>query len=115
MTENLVGGLIMKITEISRELVREGYTKKVDCKNYWDSHGKKIWDFVAPTQYAFDRLKKYELYRVKQLWESEYIKPMESEHLELFIEGKRLDDLGEITEFRELKTKLKLDCCVGAG
>lgn len=104
----------MKITEISRELVREGYTKRVDTKAYWDSHGKAIpWDgsqiFKCPEP------KKYELYRVKQLWESEYIQPQEFEHLELFLDGERLPNIGEITCFEEFKTKLKLDCCVGAG
>lgn len=27
---------------ISRELVTEGYTKRVDFRYYWDSHGKKF-------------------------------------------------------------------------
>lgn len=105
----------MKITEISRELLSEGFTKKVDCRNYWDSHGQKVWDFTAPTQHAFDRDKKYSIYRVFKRLESEYIKPYEFSELELFIEGEKLKDLGEITLIKELKTKLKLECCVGAG
>ena len=104
----------MKITEISRELIREGYTKRVDTNAYWDSHGKAIpWD--GSEIFKYSELKKYELYRVKQLWESEYLKSMEFEHFELFIDGERLKDIGEITCFEALKTKIKLDCCVGAG
>jgi hypothetical protein len=36
-------------------------------------------------------------------------------HLELFVDGERLTGIGEITLFKELKTKIKLECCVGAG
>jgi hypothetical protein len=104
----------MKITEISRKLVMEGYTKRVDTKAYWDSHGKAIpWD--GSLVFKYHEQKKYELYRVEQLWESEYIQPQMFTHLELFIDGERLTNIGEITYFKELKTKLKLDCCVGAG
>jgi hypothetical protein len=104
----------MKVTEISRELVSEGYTKRVDTKAYWDSHGKAIpWD--GSQVFKYPEPKKYELYRVKQLWESEYIQPQEFAHLELFLDGERLPNIGEITCFEELKTKVKLDCCVGAG
>ncbi len=103
----------MTVTEVSRELVREGYTKRVDCRAYWDSHGKAIpWEGSQVLKYP--ELKKYELYRVKQLWESDYIKPYEAELLHLYIEGEK-QDLGCITCFEELKTKIKLDCCVGAG
>lgn len=57
----------MKIIEISRELIQEGYTKRVDIKAYWDSHGKSIpWDGIQIFKYP--ESKKYELYRVKQLW-----------------------------------------------
>ena len=104
----------MKITEISRELIREGYTKRVDTNAYWDSHGKAIpWD--GSEVFKYSELKKYELYKVQQLWESEYIKPMEFEHFELFVDGERLKNIGEITCFEALKTKVKLDCCAGAG
>lgn len=104
----------MKVTEISKVLVREGYTKRVDCRAYWDAHGKVIpWE--GSKVFKYPELKKFELYRVKQLWESEYIKPYEAELLHLYIDGVRLIDIGEITCVEELKTKLKLDCCVGAG
>ena len=104
----------MKVTEISRELVREGYTKRVDTKAYWDSHGKAIpWEGSQVIKYP--ESKKYTLYRVKQLWESDYIKPYEAEFLHLYIDGEKLMGIGEITCFEELKTKIKLDICVGAG
>jgi hypothetical protein len=104
----------MKITETSRELVYECYASKIDCNAYWDSHGKHIpWDGSKKLRY--DCTKKIDLYRVTQLWESEYIKPQEFVHLEVFVDGERLKDVGEITWFTELHTKIKLDCCVGAG
>jgi hypothetical protein len=34
--------------------------------------------------------------------------------LQLFVDGKKLE-IGEITEYRELKTKVKLKVCTGAG
>jgi predicted transcriptional regulator len=104
----------MKFTEISRKLVMQGHTKRVDVNAYWDSHGKAIpWD--GSQVFRYPEPKKFELYRVEKRMESEYIKPYEFSELELFIEGERLKDIGEITYFEELKTKLKLDCCVGAG
>lgn len=104
----------MKITETSRELIQKGYTKRVDVKAYWDSHGKAIpWE--GDKIFKYPELREYELYRVQKKMESEYIQPYEFGELELFIEGERLGDIGQITCFQALKTKLKLDCCVGAG
>ena len=98
--------------ELSRELVAEGYTKRVDCKNYWDSHGNKIWE--ADTSYPLERERKFELYRVVRRYNFEYTGPYDAEFLFLYIDGQLLD-VGEIVEFRELKTKLKLTCCIGSG
>lgn len=104
----------MKVVEISRERIREGYTKRVDTKAYWDSHGRAIpWE--GSQVFKYPEFKKFELYRVEKRMESEYISPMEFTELELFIDGERLGDIGQITCFDELKTKVKLDCCVGAG
>lgn len=103
----------LDIKDISKELIAEGYTNKIDCKNYWDTHGKRLYDFKAPTQYKFDRPKKFELYKVKKEYCYKYTEPCIYEFFFLYIEGEKLD-VGEITEFRELKTKIKLDCCVGA-
>ena len=52
---------------ISRELLVEGFTKKVECKNYWDSHGTRF--DRADTQIKFDCEKKFELY--KEVYESQ--------------------------------------------
>lgn len=104
----------IKSTEVSRTLVFEGYTKRIDTNAYWDSHGKAIpWDGSKTIKYH--ELKKWELHEVEYMWESEHIKPYKFIQLELFVEGERLTGIGEITSFEELKTKLKLDCCVGAG
>ena len=103
----------IKTKELSRELVDTTYTKKLECKNYWDSHGKRIE--YATTQHAFDRLKKVELYRVKRQYLFETIPTYTAEFLLLYVEGKLFEDLGEITSYRPLKTKIKLECCIGAG
>lgn len=104
----------MKTTEISRRCVRTGFTKRVDTKAYWDSHGKAIpWD--GSKIFKYSRSKPYELHEVEYRIESEYAPPYDYSVLELFVEGERLKDIGQITCFEELKTKLKLDCCVGAG
>ncbi len=101
--------------ELSRELLYEGYTKKVECKNYWDSHGKRVE--YAPTQYKFDSEKKFEIWCVKR----ETFYPAinyttQSEDWYIYIDGEPLDpNLGWIMEYKHLKTKLKLDCCVGCG
>ena len=101
--------------EIGRKLLHEGYTKKVECKNYWDSHGTRVE--YAPTQYKFDREKKFESWEV----ETETFYPALN-HTQrytdwrILVEGEKLDpNLGWIMEYDHLKTKLKLDCCVGCG
>lgn len=99
--------------EISRTLLHEGYTKKVECKNYWDSHGKRVE--YAPTQYKFDREKKFEIWEVET--ETYY---HSINHIQryvnwyLYVEGERFDT-GWIMGYDHLKTKLRLDCCVGTG
>ena len=90
------------------------FATRIDCNAYWDSHGKHIpWD--GSKVIKFEGSKKLELYRAKKLMKSEYLKPYEFNQLELFIDGERLTGVGEITYFTELKSKVKLDCCVGAG
>ena len=101
--------------EIGRTLLHEGYTKKIECKNYWDSHGTRVE--YAPTQYKFDREKKFEIWAV----ETETYYPalnMTQKYVDwrLLVEGETLDpNLGWLMEYDHLKTKLKLDCCVGCG
>lgn len=104
----------MKYTELSRTLERSGFTKRIDVKSYWDSHGKAIpWD--GDKIFKFSAPKEYQLYRVQKRLESEFMSPLEFTELELFLDGTRLGDIGQITCFEALKTKVKLDCCVGAG
>ena len=101
--------------ELSRTLLYEGYTKKVECKNYWDSHGKRIeWD---PAQYKFDTEKKFEIWEVvTETYYPGISYTQTSTDWRLLVEGEKLDpNLGWIMEYDHLKTKLKLDCCVGCG
>ncbi len=103
----------LKTTELSRELLCEGYTRKVECTNYWDSHGKRVE--YAPTQCKFDREKKFEIWKVvSEVFYSGLNYTHQFEYWYLYIEGKKLD-VGEIMSYKVLKTKIKLDCCVGAG
>lgn len=101
--------------EIGRKLLHEGYTKKVECKNYWDSHGTRVEH--ATTQYRFDREKKFEIWEV----ETETFYPslnMSQKYTDwrLLVEGEKLDpDMGWVMGYDHLKTKLKLDCCIGCG
>ena len=101
--------------EISRTLLHEGYTKKVECKNYWDSHGTRVE--YAPTQYKFDREKKFEIWEV--VTETYYPAiglTQQYTDWRLLVEGDKLDpDMGWVMAYDHLKTKLKLDCCVGCG
>ena len=100
--------------ELSREKVYECEKTRIDLNAYWDSHGKHIpWEGSQVLKY--EEPKKLELYRVKHRIETDSLKPYEYDDLELFIDGERLREIGQITCFRELKTKVRLDCCVGAG
>jgi hypothetical protein len=107
--------LDIKTKELSRTLLHEGYTKKVECKNYWDSHGTRVE--YARTQYKFDREKKFEIWEV--VTETYYPSiDLTQQHTDwrLLVEGEKLDpDMGWVMGYDHLKTKLKLDCCVGCG
>ena len=104
--------LNLKTRELCRTLLTIGSTKKIECKNYWDSHGKKVdWE---PTQHQFDREKSFEIYKVVTETEYPYSGKHISEDWELYVEGKKLS-VGEIMSYQVLKTKLKLTCCIGAG
>lgn len=99
--------------ELSRELLVEGFTKKVECKNYWDSHGKRVE--YAPTMHNFDKPKKFEIFKI--ITETYYPAidyTYKAEWWKLYVDGEYFD-LGEITGYKVLKTRLKLDVCVGAG
>jgi hypothetical protein len=98
---------------IERELLVEGFTKKVECKNYWDSHGTRF--DRADTQLKFDCEKKFEIYKEVYEYYFDFVPTQTWEFWHLYIDGQKVDDLGEITSYHALKTKLKLDCCVGAG
>ena len=101
--------------ELSRELLYEGYTKKIECKNYWDAHGKRVeWD---PTQYKFDSEKKFEIWEItRETYYPGIDYTQTSAYWKLLVDGEPLDpNLGWIMEYDHLKTKLKLDCCVGCG
>ena len=100
--------------ELSRAKVYECEAKRIDINAYWDSHGKAIpWE--GSHVWKYPEAKHLELYRVHHRIESDYVRPYEYEELELFIDGERLKEVGQITCFKELKTKVRLDCCVGAG
>lgn len=113
METKTITGITVK--ETSRELLDEGYIKKIDCKNYWDSHGNRVE--YDPTQYKFDAPKKFELWRVTQ--ETTYSTIPDFVHraswLYILIDGEKFELKGWITRCEVLKTKLKLDCCVGEG
>lgn len=98
---------------ISRELLVEGSTKKVECKNYWDHHGER-WD-KAKTQLNFDFETKYELWQEVYEYYFDFVPTQTWGFWTLYVDGKKVEDLGEITGYHALKTKLKLDCCIGAG
>lgn len=99
--------------ELSRKLLVDGYTKKIECKNYWDSHSKRVE--YEPTQYKFDTEKKFEIWEViRETYYPGIDYTMTSSTWHLYVEGEELN-IGWIVEYNILKTKVKLDCCVGAG
>jgi hypothetical protein len=98
--------------ELSRNLLTTGYTKKIDCTNYWDSHGKKVE--CGPTQHKFDREKKFEIIKVITETDFPYTGKHISEDWYLYVDDQKLS-VGEIMEYEVLKTKLKLTCCIGSG
>lgn len=99
--------------EISREKLCEGVTQKVECKNFWDSHGTRFE--YAATQHQFDRPKKFEIWKViGETFYSAIDHVHQWEYWNIYIDG-RLLEVGELVGYRILKTKIKLDCCIGAG
>ena len=102
----------IKTEVLSNELVATCEKDKIECNNYYDLDGKIIPE--AKTQYKFDFPKKIELYRKTVKYLFDYCPHQTFEFLQLFVDGKKLE-IGEITEYRELKTKVKLKVCTGAG
>lgn len=102
----------LETKELSRNLLTTGYTKKIDCTNYWDSHGKKV--MCGPTQHKFDREKKFEIIKVITETDFPYTGKHISEDWYLYVDGQELS-VGEIMQYEVLKTKLKLTCCIGSG
>ena len=99
---------------ISRELVQEGSTKRIDIRYYWDSHGKTIWDFEEPEIWKYPEPKKYEVYKEVREYYFSFCPTQTWEFLFLYIDGEKVD-LGQITCVKSLKTKVKIESCVGAG
>jgi hypothetical protein len=102
----------IKTEVLSNELVATCEKDKIECNNYYDLDGKIITE--AKTQYKFDFPKKIELYRETVKYLFDYSPHQTFEFLKLYVDGKLLS-VGEITEYRELKTKVKLTCCTGTG
>ena len=108
------GTIDIDMKVVSRELVQEGYTKRLDLRYYWDSHGKTIWDFEEPEIRKYSEPKKYEVYREVREYSFEYCPNQTWDFLFLYIDGEKVD-IGEITCVQALKTKVKVESCVGAG
>lgn len=102
----------IKTEVVSNVLLTTCEKDKIECENYWNAHGKLIPE--AKTQHKFDFPKKIELYRKTVKYLFDYCPHQTFEFLQLFVDGKKLE-IGEITEYRELKTKVKLKVCTGAG
>lgn len=110
----MTGTLKTDMKVISRELVQAGSTKRFDIRYYWDSHGDTVWDFKEPETLKYPEPKKYELYREVREYYFEFCPTQTWEFLFLYIDGEQID-LGEITFVKALKTKVKIESCVGAG
>lgn len=102
----------VKTKELSRNLLTTGYTKKIDCIKYWDSHGNRSnWE---PEYLKFDKPKKFEVIKVITETDFPYTGKHISEDWFLYVDGQKLS-VGEIMKYEVLKTKLKLTCCIGNG
>lgn len=98
-----------KANELSREVLTQGYTKHIDYTEYWYSHGMR--SEYEPTSVVFDKPRKFEI--VKTI--IEYVfddHSMVVEYWDLFVDGE-LSKTGETMSYEVLKTKLKLDICIG--
>ena len=108
----LAESIVVSRIELSRKKLWE-FEGQVRIKYYWDSHGTIIDQ--ADTQLKFDCEKKFEIYKEVYEYYFDFVPTQTWEFWHLYIDGQKVDDLGEITSYHALKTKLKLDCCVGAG
>lgn len=103
---------LMTYIELGREKVSECFTKRIECKNYWNAHGKP--HYMEPSVYIFDQPKRVELYQVHGKYICKYTPDFEVNFFDLYVDGVPLS-CGEIIEYQPLKTKVKLLCCVGSG
>lgn len=102
-----------EVKEFSRELLYEGYTKKIEASKYWNSHGHRSdW---GKEEITFDKPKKIQVIEVKG---ETYIKDLD--YTEdwtkwiILVDGEELK-IGWPTSYHALKTKFKVDFCMGTG
>lgn len=106
-----------KTVKLPSKLMATCETSKIEFKNYWDSHGKKIP--YPNTEIKFDEVKKVEIIcePIKYIFSEDGLSENNSyvvEFWNLYVDGKKINE-GEVTSFRETKTKLVVESCIGSG
>lgn len=108
----------IKVIELSRVKESECYAKKIEYSEYWNAHGKHV-KFSDKNIITFEQPKKFELFRVTRKFMFEYVPEQVYDFLELYADGVQcgatMGVTGEITCYKALKTKIKLDICIGSG
>jgi len=94
------------IKTISKDLMLQGYTKRIECRNFQFIKGEKVTCELTP--YTFNSQVKFEIYKETRKYSSRYT-PTRTDETYLVYINNELFDVGKVTGFRELKTKLILE------
>ena len=102
-----------EVKEFSRELLYEGYTKKIEASKYWNSHGHRSdW---GKEEITFDKPKKIQVIEVKgETYLKELNYTLQWTEWKILVDGEELK-IGDATSYHALKTKFKVDFCMGTG
>jgi hypothetical protein len=97
---------------LSRKTLLKGTTKRIEVNKYWDSHGNEV-DWGQDVE-NFDSEKEFEI--IEEQVERDFgFSKYTFDEWHILVDGKRFDKEFELTGYKNLKTKLVLHACVGAG
>lgn len=99
--------------ELGRRTVLTTHTKRLDCWKYWNAHGV-LHDWGTDI-IKFPELRELNVVEVSMRMHFSMLPSYDYTRLELYANGERIKDLGEVTEVKILKTKVKLQSCIGSG
>jgi hypothetical protein len=103
----------MKAIEVTRRLVYQCEAEQIDVTAYWNHQGEFIPSGGSQV-YKFPKPLAVQLYAVEKSLEEAVDGIQNYKEFDLYVDEEHFEIIGQIINFKDLKTKIQLDCCVGA-